>query len=153
MIPENTSDVVASALKSALKKLNSDIKSLFYPQELLNVFRSHFGYEKGHQHDIHESYTSLLSQNTHKEVTEKFIGVYQYTKACVECNKKEVVHPETFNSIFAALDCEVMDLVASIEGSLTDCVDQYCDNCALQTPHVRFALFNSMPQIMIIVFK
>ena len=48
VIPENTSDsdLVASALKSTLKKLNCDIKSPFYPQEILNVFRSHFGYEK-----------------------------------------------------------------------------------------------------------
>ena len=119
-----------------VKKLNCGVKSPFYPQELLNVFRSHFGYGKGRQHDIHESYTSLLFQNTRKEVTEKFIGVYQFTKACVECNKKEVVHPETFNSLFVALDYKVMDLVASIEGSLTDCVDQYCDNCASKTPHV-----------------
>ena len=71
----------------------------------------------------------------------------------MECNKKEVVHPETFNSLFVALDYEVMDLVASIEGSLTDCVDPYCNNCASKTRHVRFALFNSMLQIMTIVFK
>lgn len=153
VIPENTSDLVASALKSTLNKLNSGSKSPFYPQELLNVFRRHFGYEKGRQHDIHESYTSLLSQNARKEITENFIGVYQYTKSCVECYKKEVVHPETFNSLYIALDYEVTDLVESIEGSLTDCVDQYCENCASKTPHIRFALFNSMPQIMTIVFK
>ena len=59
-------DPVACALKSVLNRLNRDTKSPFYPQELHNVFRTHFGYVKGRQHDIHESYTSLLSQ-THTE--------------------------------------------------------------------------------------
>ena len=81
-------DPVACALKSVLNRLNRDTKSPFYPQELHNVFRTHFGYVKGRQHDIHESYTSLLSQNTQREITENFAGVYQCTKSMCKLQQK-----------------------------------------------------------------
>lgn len=81
---------------------------------------------------------------------EHFEGMCQYTKVCTTCNKRDVLHPET---LFVSLDCEVTDLVQSIEDNLVDSVDMDCDNCATKTPHVRIGFLISMPMTLTIVFK